>query len=92
MTNPLAGLDVKGLAGSAKAAAPAIQTLLGQVTEPRVVEVVGHLTGAVAEARTAHAPAPTGPLALLRALKDPDTAAGLGFLLQVATAFGRRVR
>jgi hypothetical protein len=91
-TNPLAGVDVKGLVASAKDAAPALQTLLGQVTEPRVVEVVGHLTAAVAEAESVHAPAPTGALALLRALKDPDTAAGLGFLLQVAKSFGRQLR
>lgn len=92
VTNPLAGVDVKGLVASAKDAAPAVQKLLGQVTDPGVVDVFGHLTGAVAEAQRIHAPAPTGVLALLRALKDPDTAAGLGFLLQVATSFGRRLR
>ncbi len=91
-TNPFAGVDVKGLVASAKDAAPAVRTLIGQVTEPRVVEVVGHLTAAVAEVESAHAPPPTGALALLRTLRDPDTAAGLGFLLQVATSFGRRLR
>lgn len=89
---PLAGIDVKGLVGSAKDAAPALQNLLGQVSDPRVVVVFGQLTTAVAEAQTVHAPAPTGALSLLRALKDPDTAAGLGFLLQVAKSFGRQLR
>lgn len=89
--NPLAGVDVKGLVGSAKNAAPAIQNLLGQVTDPRVVETVTRLTTAVGEANQNPAPAPTGALALLRALKDPDTAAGLGFLLNVAKQFGRQL-
>jgi hypothetical protein len=91
-TNPLAGVDVKGLVASAKDAAPTVQKLLGQITEPRVVEVVTRLTTAVAEAESVPAPAPTGALALLRALKDPETAAGLGFLLQVAKSFGRQLR
>lgn len=90
--NPLAGVDVKGLLASAKDAAPAVQKLVGSVSDPKVVEVVGQLTDAVAEAKTVHAPAPTGILALLRALKDPETAAGLGFLLQVAKSFGSRLR
>jgi Protein of unknown function (DUF1641) len=92
VTNPLAGVDVKGLLGSAKDAAPAIQTLLGQVADPRVVETVTQLTTAVADAQKNHAPAPTGALALLRSLKDPEVAAGLGFLLQVAKYFGRQLR
>lgn len=90
--NPLAGVDVKGLLASAKDAAPAVQKLVGSVSDPKVVDVVGQLTAAVGEATTVHAPAPTGALALLRALKDPDTAAGLGFLLQVAKSFGSRIR
>ena len=90
--NPLAGVDVKGLLATAKDAAPAVQQLVGSVTDPMVVDVVGQLTAAVAEARTVHAPAPTGALSLLRALRDPDTAAGLGFLFQVAKSFGRRIR
>jgi len=89
--NPLAGVDVKGLVGSAKAAAPAIQNLLGQVSDPRTVETVTQLTTAVAEAKKNPAPAPTGALALLRALKDPEVSAGLGFLLNVAKQFGRQI-
>jgi hypothetical protein len=90
--NPLAGVDVKGLVGAAKDAAPAIQNLLGQVGDPRTVETVTQLTTAVAEARKSPAPAPTGALALLRALKDPEVAAGLGFFLDVARQFGRQIR
>lgn len=101
-SHPFAGIDVKGLATSAAAlsgplvaATPALTTLLEQATDPRAVETVTHLTAAVGDARTAldhGAPAPTGVLALLRVLKDPDIARGLGFLLEVAKAFGRRIR
>lgn len=89
--NPLAGVDVKGIVGSVKDAAPGLQTLLAQLTDPRTVGVVTDLITAVHEAKQRSVPAPTGALGLLRALKDPETAAGLGFLLQVAKSFGRRL-
>ncbi len=100
-SNPLAGVDIKGLATSVAAlsgplvtATPALTTLLERATEPRAVETVTDLTAAVGDARTAvanGAPAPVGVVALLRALKDPDVSRGLGFALEVAKAFGRRI-
>ncbi len=101
-SNPLAGVDIRGLAtsvtalsGPVVAATPALTALMAQISEPRTVEVAAHLGAAVDEARTAMdsgtAVAPTGALALLRALKDPDVSRGIGFFLEVAKAFGSRI-
>lgn len=101
-SNPFAGADIRGLAtsmaalsGPVVAATPALTALMAQLTEPRTVEVAAHLGAAVDDARTAvdrGATAPSGVLGLLRALKDPDVSRGLGFFLEVAKAFGRRIK
>jgi hypothetical protein len=96
---PWAGTDLPELArsigtlsGAVVGATPALNTLLtSHLTDPRAVEVISQLAAALVEGRDrVHdgEPAPTGVLALLRALRDPDVARGLGFFLQVAKAFG----
>jgi hypothetical protein len=101
VAGPLASIDVRGLAGSAATLSssvitgtPALSTLLSTITDPRTVEGVTQLAGALAEGRTkaeAEPMAPTGVFGLLRALKDEDTARGLGFLIQVSKALGRQL-
>lgn len=86
----LPAVDVKGLVNSAAAAAPTAKMALDQLSDPRTAEVVTQLSTAVNEAGRSRAAAPNGPLALLRALKDPDVSRALGFMLQVAKAFGRQ--
>lgn len=83
-------VDVKGLVNSAAAAAPTAKMALDQLSDPRTAEVVTQLSTAVHEAGQSRAAAPSGPLALLRALKDPDVSRALGFMLELAKAFGRQ--
>ncbi len=85
----LKGIDMQGLAQSLAtlstslvAAAPALNTLLSQ------------LGPALAEGQAAAAADPGGPRGLFglwKVTKDPDVARGLGFLIQVARAFGRQI-
>lgn len=96
--SPLASVDVKGLmatASSLSAAKPALDSALASLSDPKAVEVVTALADSVAEARTkaAMAPAaPTGLFGLMRALKDEDVSRGLGFMIEVAKAFGQRLK
>lgn len=86
----LPSVDIKAVVDSAVAAAPTAKTVLDRLADPRTVEVVAQLSTAVHEAGQSRAAAPNGALALLRALKDPDVTRALGFLLEVAKAFGRQ--
>ena len=66
--------------------------LSGCCTRAGLCSPQGPLAAALVEGKEAvesGAPAPSGPLALLRAVRDPDVARGIGFFLQVAKAFGR---
>jgi len=99
---PLKSVDLAGLADSFAAlsgtmidAAPALNSLLGSsLTDPQAAEVLAQLGAALVEAKTAHARNPEGPkgfFGILKSAKDPDVARGLGFMLQVAKAFGRQL-
>jgi hypothetical protein len=99
---PWEGADLGGLArslgtlsGAVVGATPALNTLLtSHLTDPRAVEVISQLAAALVAGRDRVAggePAPSGALALLRALRDPDVARGIGFFLQVAKAFGAQL-
>lgn len=96
--SPLASVDVKGLMSTASkvsAATPAIDTVLTSLTDPKTVEAITALSASVGEAKAnaASAPAaPTGIFGLMRALKDEDVSRGLGFLIEVAKAFGHRLK
>jgi hypothetical protein len=97
------GLDVeKGLAQGAGAAirfgammgpeqvASLEAVLRSGLLDPGAVRVVGGVGRALASA-TADEPPRVGPLALLRALRDPDVQRSLGLLLRVAAALGRDI-
>jgi hypothetical protein len=98
----LKSMDYTGLAVSLATlsdkvigATPAINSLLASpLADPQAAEVLGQLGQALVEARAAAATSPEGPkgfFALLRATKDRDVARGLGFLIQVARAFGKQL-
>ena len=98
----LKSVDLAGLAGSFATlsdrvigATPALDSLLSSsLTDPQAAEVLAQLGDALVEAKAATARNPHGPKGLfgiLKATKDPDVARGLGFLLQVAKAFGRQL-
>jgi hypothetical protein len=99
----LRSVDLAGLAASfatlsdkVVGATPALNSLLeSRLTDPQAVAVLAQLGEALVEAKTATARQPNGPKGLfgiLKATKDPDVARGVGFLLQVAKAFGRQLR
>ncbi|GEL19892.1 DUF1641 domain-containing protein [Pseudonocardia asaccharolytica] len=83
------------LSGSVVGATPALSALLSSsLTDPKAVQVISQLAGALVEGREQidrDPAAPSGVFGLLRALKDEDVARGLGYLLQVAKAFGRQL-
>ena len=98
----LKGIDFKGLAGSLASlsgslvdATPVLHTLLtSRLTDPQAAEVIALLGEALVEGKAAAEADPGGPkglFSLWRVTKDKDIARGLGFIIQVARAFGRRL-
>jgi len=97
----LKGVDIQGLAASLGTlssalvgATPALNTLLtSRLTDPQAAGVLAQLGDAIVEGKTAAAvePGPKGLLGLWKVSRDRDVARGLGFLIQVARSFGRRV-
>lgn len=92
---PALASSLATLSGSLTSATPALDVLLrSSLTDPRAVEVISQLAHALVVGRDrieTDTAAPTGVFGLLRALKDEDVARGLGYLLQVAKAFGRQL-
>ena len=72
---------------------PVLESLVSSdLADPRLVEMAGTVARAVVQGaeQAAAAPAPaTGIRALLRALKDPDVARALGFVLSIAKVLGK---
>ncbi|GAY09690.1 DUF1641 domain-containing protein [Pseudonocardia sp. N23] len=101
--SPLAGVDVKALlssltslSGSLAGATPTLNSLLSStlMTDPRTATTLELMGEALVEATETDArtpSAPAGVFGLLRALKDPDVARGLGLLIQIAKALGRKL-
>lgn len=98
----LKNVDFAGLAASLATlsdkvigAAPGINSLLASpLTNPQAAEVLGQLGQALIDGKAAAAKSPEGPkgvFALLKATRDRDVARGLGFLIQVARAFGKQL-
>jgi len=97
----LKGVDIQGLAASLGTlstalvgATPALNTLLtSRLTDPQAAGVLAQLGDALVEGKAAAAsePGPKGLMGLWKVTKDKDVARGLGFLIQVARSFGRRV-
>jgi hypothetical protein len=94
--------NLEGLAeqaGSVTQRAPellaAFEALMASgMLRPQVLEVLGTLSGALVEgAERARTNGTTvgGILPALRALRDPDVARGLGFLIEVSRSLGRAV-
>ncbi|SBS77841.1 conserved hypothetical protein [uncultured Mycobacterium sp.] len=90
----LAG-SLASLSGSLVSATPALNTLLtSRLTDPQAAEVLALLGQALVEGKAAAEADPGGPKGLFglwRVTKDKDITRGLGFIIQVARAFGRRL-
>lgn len=98
----LKGVDLQGLtqslatlSNSLVGATPALNTLLSsRLTDPQAAEVLAQLGEALVEGKAAAAADPGGPRGVFgfwKVSKDPDVLRGLGFIIQVARAFGRRM-
>lgn len=76
-------------------AAPALRQVLNSaMTQPATIDLLSMLSEAAVEgAETARAnqTAVKGPLAAMRAMKEPDVQRGLGMLIEIARALGRRL-
>lgn len=76
-------------------AAPTFNQLLrSPLTDPRTAQVVADLGDALLDGKAAADADPRGPkgvFALMKVAKDPDVSRGLGFMIHVARAFGRRL-
>ncbi|WAC89265.1 DUF1641 domain-containing protein [Mycobacterium sp. Aquia_213] len=83
------------LASSLVTATPALSKILqSPLVDPRAVDVLAEVGQALVEGKTAAAADPGGPKGLFglwRVSKDQDVSRGLGFLVQVARAFGRHL-
>jgi len=86
---------VTRLSAAAVDATPAVDRLLhSPLTDPQTAEVLAEIGQALLEGKQAAAADPRGPkgvFALIRVTKDPDVSRGLGFMIQIARAFGRRL-
>jgi hypothetical protein len=76
-------------------ATPAIEKLLNSpLADPQTADVFAEVGEALLEGKQAAVADPRGPkgvFALMRVTKDPDVSRGLGFMIQIARAFGRRL-
>jgi Uncharacterized conserved protein len=99
----LAEVDLQQLASSLTTlsvrvakATPGLTALLeSSFTDPRTVSALEMVGSALVEGREEAAKnpsAPTGVFGVVRALKDEDVARGIGLLIHVARALGRKVR
>lgn len=83
------------LASALVAAAPALQKILNSpLVDPQAADVLAELGQALVEGKAAAAADPGGPKGLFglwRVSKDKDINRGVGFLIQVARAFGRQL-
>lgn len=86
---------VARLSVAAVDAAPALERLLDSpLTDPQTADTLAELGEALIEGRQAAAAdrrGAKGLFALVRATRDPDVARGLGFMIQIARAVGRRL-
>lgn len=86
---------VSRLSAAAVDATPAIEALLrSPLADPQTASVLADIGEALLEGkRSAEADSrgPRGIFALMRATKDPDVARGLGFMIHIARAFGRKM-
>lgn len=87
--------SITRLSAAAVDATPAIDRLLhSPLADPQTADVLAEVGHALLEGKRAAAEDPRGPkgvFALMRVTKDPDVSRGLGFMIQIARAFGRRL-
>lgn len=83
-----------GLVSNLAGAAPSLGAVLGSASDPRFGPTVALLVESLVDGKEEFSKNPSGPgsvFGLLRALKDDDVSRGLGLLIQVAKALGRKV-
>jgi hypothetical protein len=87
--------SVTRLSAAVVDATPTLDRLLrSPLTDPETADVLAEVGEALLEGKRAAAEDPRGPkgvFALMRVTKDPDVSRGLGFMIQIARAFGRRL-
>ena len=87
--------SITRLSAAVVEATPAVDRVLhSPLTDPQTAEVLAEVGEALLEgkrAATADSRGPKGVFALMRVTKDPDVSRGLGFMIQIARAFGRRL-
>ncbi|CQD22994.1 hypothetical protein BN1232_05820 [Mycobacterium lentiflavum] len=99
---PWPSIDVAALSDTATRlsaavvdATPALDRLLhSPLTDPRTADILAEVGEALLEGKAAADADPRGPkgvFALMRVTKDPDVSRGLGFMIQIARAFGKRL-
>ncbi|CDO05860.1 DUF1641 domain-containing protein [Mycolicibacterium cosmeticum] len=99
---PLPKIDVAALSdtvtrltSAAVDATPALDRLLhSALIDPQTADFLALAGDALLEGKQAAESDPRGPkgvFALMRVAKDPDVSRGLGFMIQVARAFGKRL-
>ncbi|SCX32610.1 DUF1641 domain-containing protein [Mycolicibacterium fluoranthenivorans] len=86
---------VTRLAAAAADAAPALDRLVhSALLDPQTADLLAQAGDALLEGKRAAEADPRGPkgvFGLMRVTKDPDVSRGLGFMIQVARAFGKRL-
>jgi hypothetical protein len=89
------GDTVTRLTSAAVDATPALDRLLhSALIDPQTADFLALAGDALLEGKQAAEADPRGPkgvFGLMRVAKDPDVARGLGFMIQVARAFGKRL-
>jgi hypothetical protein len=87
--------SVTRLSAAAVDATPAVERLLASpLTDPQTADVLAQVGEALLEGKRAADADPRGPkgvFALMRVTKDPDVSRGLGFMIQIARAFGKKL-
>ncbi len=98
----LPGVDVAGLQSTAVQLAtamidlaPTIDALVhSPLTDPQTMSVLTDVGSSLLEGKAAAEADPRGPrgvFGLMRVVKDPDVSRGLGFMIHIARAFGKRL-
>lgn len=98
----LPGVDVAGLKSTASELtmamidlAPTINQLLhSPLTDPQTVGILTDVGSSLLEGKAAADEDPRGPkgvFGLMKVVKDPDVSRGLGFMIHIARAFGKRL-
>jgi hypothetical protein len=87
--------ELTGLAGQLSTAGPTLQRVLDSpMTDEATIDLLGLLSEAAGEGleqARANDTKVTGPLNLVRSMKDPEIQRGLGVVMEIARSLGKRV-